>query len=363
MSQEDFTSEEREAFERLRNNAPDAPEALASLDEDGRARVLRELSSMATGADASDDPTATEGSSSETVEDEPTLDSASGSQSFSPSTFADRLLAQKVTVVGKQVPIIPSSVVLVLVVVAVILLVRACGGGGDPLEVLATRGMDAVDELDDHADKVGDERLFDAADRVRDDMRTLMRAADADYNDFDEILSAGEAVAELGGELLGYVEIAVTATGRVTSVDAIRAAIDAAQSAGRLLTNDEVLDQAESLAQRLLDTHIEENARRPDSEEVDEFRSAAEDLIEAAQEYLITRVNFELKRLELAELHAENRTPGSREMEEIQDSIEEHWDESREASRDYDQAVDDFCYFEERVEWRGGVWRGHFPSC
>ena len=39
MTHEDLTPDEREALELLRANAPEAPEALASLDEVGRARV------------------------------------------------------------------------------------------------------------------------------------------------------------------------------------------------------------------------------------------------------------------------------------------------------------------------------------
>ena len=55
MKHEDLTPEEQEALELLRANAPDAPEALANIDETGRARVLEALSA-GTGARESDDP-------------------------------------------------------------------------------------------------------------------------------------------------------------------------------------------------------------------------------------------------------------------------------------------------------------------
>ena len=365
MTYEDLTPDEREALELLRGNAPEAPTALASLDEAGRARVLEALSTQASAPEPDDPvaPSAVDGSANEAPDDEPALEDAPVSQPSSPTTFADRLLAQKVTVADKQVPLVPSAVGLVLLLVAVILLVRACGGGGDPLEALAERGMEAVDNLDDHADKVGDDRLFDAADRVRDDMRTLMSAAEADDNDFDEMLEAGDAVAELGTELLDFVEIAADLTGQVRPEEAIRAAAHAARDAGQLLTNDDVLDQAESFAKKLLDTHIEENARRTDSEEVREFRRAAEDLMGAARRKLVTRVNSEMRR---AELWADHRTVEWQDsderdasLDETNDILQELWAEAWEASEDYDQAVDDFCYFEERVEWRGSA----YPSC
>ena len=67
MSQDDLTSVERRALELLRANAPDAPEALANLDETGRARVLEALSA-GTGARESDDPVAA------VTDNEPTLE-------------------------------------------------------------------------------------------------------------------------------------------------------------------------------------------------------------------------------------------------------------------------------------------------
>lgn len=365
MAHEDLTPDEREALELLRENAPEAPTALASLDEASRARVLGALSTQASAPEPDDPvaPSVVDEPADETPDDEPTLEDAPVSPPSSPTTFADRLLAQKVTVADKQVPLVPSAVGLVLLLVAVILLVRACGGGGDPLEALANRGMEAVDNLDDHADKVDDERLYDAADRVRDDMRTLMSAADADDNNFDEMLEAGDAVAELGTELLDFVVLAADLTGQLRSEEATRAAAQAARDAGQLLTNDGVLDQAKSFAKKLLDTHIEENARRTDSEEVREFRRAAEDLMEAARRKLVTRVNHEMKR---AGLYAEHRTvewqntdERDASIDEINDITQELWAEAWEASEDYDQAVDDFCYFEERVEWR----RSAYPSC
>lgn len=56
MPHEDLTPDELEALDLLRANAPEAPEALASLDDPSRARVLGALTS--TGTDAHDDPVA-----------------------------------------------------------------------------------------------------------------------------------------------------------------------------------------------------------------------------------------------------------------------------------------------------------------
>ena len=45
MKHEDLSPKEQAALDRLRDNAPDAPDALASLDDAGRARVLEAFSS------------------------------------------------------------------------------------------------------------------------------------------------------------------------------------------------------------------------------------------------------------------------------------------------------------------------------
>ena len=356
MTQDDLTPDEREVLELLRANAPDAPEALASLDDTSRGRVVGALTRTGTGAHDSDEP------SSDETDAEPVSESAPASQRPSSSTFADQILAVKVTVAGKQVPVIPSSVAVVVVFVAVILLVRACGGGGNPLGSLADRGMEAVDDLDAAAEEVGyvtmfqnDALLFDAADRVRDDMRTLLNEADADLDDFDDAQEAGEAVAELGASILNFVKVSADATGATDGEDSAQAALDAARLGARLITNDEVLDQAESLAHRVLDAHIKENARRPDSDEVKEFRRAAEDLIDAARQQFLARVSFELER---AEVYYGTRFEERLNTQELNEALEEPQEAVRAAADDYDQAVDDFCYFEKRVEWRGG-----FPSC
>ena len=127
---EDLTPDERETLELLRNNAPDAPEALANLDEKGRARVLGALST-GTGA-----------------RDEPILEADSAPQSTGPTTFADRVWEPTVTVAGKKVPAIPSSVGAVVVLVAFVLLVRACVGAGsaawcDDIDEMVDRGWNS----------------------------------------------------------------------------------------------------------------------------------------------------------------------------------------------------------------------------
>lgn len=89
MPQENLTPEEREALELLRDNAPEAPTALASLDEAGRARVLWTLCKSGM---RSPEPTS----------DEPPPQAAPPSQYTSPVTFADRVWAPTVTVADKQ---------------------------------------------------------------------------------------------------------------------------------------------------------------------------------------------------------------------------------------------------------------------
>ena len=89
MNHQDLTPEEQEALE-----------ALGKLDEAGRARVVGALSA--------------------TTDDQPTV----------PATFVDRIWEPTVTVAGKKVPTIPSSVGAVVLLVAMVLLVRACVGAG-----------------------------------------------------------------------------------------------------------------------------------------------------------------------------------------------------------------------------------------
>lgn len=116
MNHEDLTPSERAALERLQANAPDAPEALASLNDSARARVLKAFSGSE--IDEAHDST----------DDEPALDSAPVSRSAAPVTFADRVWEPTVAISGKQVPVIPASVGLVLLLVSLVLVVRACVG-------------------------------------------------------------------------------------------------------------------------------------------------------------------------------------------------------------------------------------------
>ena len=349
MTYGDLTPEEREALSLLRANDPNAPEALGSLDDAGRARVLEALSDAATDVRESGDAVeaATDDLPGEAVDDEPTLDSAPTPQSSTPSTLVDRLLAPNVDVAGKQVPLVPTAIGVVLVLVVLVLLVRACTSGGDPLESLSKAGAEAVDSLDDLADEVDDDRLFDAADRVREDMRTLLREADADYGDFREVLAAGEAVAELGSEILYFVEVAADSVERAFDEEAAQAAANAARLAGRLVTNGEALDQAESLAESLLDTHLSENARRADSDDAAEFRRAARDLIVAARDNLVTRVGYHVARAELAAASMDGSN-----LDDARDAFDEARDAAQTALEDFIKAEDDFVYFGERVEWR-----------
>ena len=101
MNHQDLTSEEQEALE-----------ALAVLDDAGRARVLGALGAA--------------------TDNQPTPEAEPGPQSTGPTTFVDRIWAPTVTVAGKKVPTIPSSVGAVVLLVAMVLLVRACVGAGSP---------------------------------------------------------------------------------------------------------------------------------------------------------------------------------------------------------------------------------------
>ena len=101
MNHQDLTPREQETLE-----------ALANLDEAGRARVLEALSA--------------------TTDNEPTPETEPGSQSTGTTTFVDRIWEPTVTVAGKKVPTIPSSVGAVVLLVAMVLLVRACVGAGSP---------------------------------------------------------------------------------------------------------------------------------------------------------------------------------------------------------------------------------------
>ena len=117
MNHQDLTPEEQEALE-----------ALAVLDEAGRARVVGALS-VAT-------------------DDEPTLESESAPASTGPTTFVDRVWQPTVTVAGKKVPTIPSSVGVVVVIVAMVLLVRACVGADsaawcDDLDTVIDQGWNS----------------------------------------------------------------------------------------------------------------------------------------------------------------------------------------------------------------------------
>ena len=342
MKHEDLSPKEQAALDRLRDNAPDAPDALASLDDAGRARVLEALSST-------EAHEATDGPAGEATADEPTLGTASSWQPAGPSALIEPLLAPKVTVAGKQVPLVPAAVIVVVVLVALILLVRGCGGGNQ-LEQLAKAGEAAVENLDEAADEVGDDRLFAAADRVRDGMRRLTREADADYSDLREVLEAGEAVEDLGRSILRFVEVAASAAESSSDEETAQAAADAAREGAGLLTNGDALDRAEALAKGILDVHIDEHARRADSEEVKEYRRAATNLINAARENLTARVDYYLARAEAAVAAAgdSSRDQRDRAEEALRDALEA----AREAEDDYEQADDDLVYFNEQVEWR-----------
>ena len=116
MNHQDLTPEEQAALE-----------ALGNLDEVGRARVLGALSAA--------------------TDDQPTPEAESASQPTGPTTFVDRIWEPTVTVAGKKVPTIPSSVGAVVLLVAMVLLVRACVGAGsaawcDDLDEAIERGWD-----------------------------------------------------------------------------------------------------------------------------------------------------------------------------------------------------------------------------
>ena len=99
MAHQDLTSLEREVLERLLGNAPDAPEALAGLNEASRGRFLKTLANAAA-------------ASTERPADAPQ------STNPPPASLVDRVWAPTVSVGDKEVPIIPSSVAIELVILA-----------------------------------------------------------------------------------------------------------------------------------------------------------------------------------------------------------------------------------------------------
>ena len=186
MTHEDLTPSERAALERLQANAPDAPEALASLNDSARARVLKAFSGSEMGE------------TSDSADDEPTLDSAPVSQSASPVTFADRVWEPTVAISGKQVPVLPASVGVVLLLVSLVLVVRACAGD-------AYSWCADLDDAVDRARTVGggleiinmvvDDELDPADDAEADALReAISDASAAAWNVWDNSEERSEAI-------------------------------------------------------------------------------------------------------------------------------------------------------------------------
>lgn len=186
MNHKDLTPSERAALERLQANAPDAPEALASLNDSARARVLKAFS----GSEIDE--------THDSADDEPTLDSAPVSRSASPVTFADRVWEPTVAISGKQVPVIPASLGVVLLIVSLVLVVRACVGD-------AYSWCADLDDAVDRARTVGggleiinmvvDDELNPADDAEADALReAISDASAAAWNVWDNSEERSEAI-------------------------------------------------------------------------------------------------------------------------------------------------------------------------
>ena len=126
---EDLTSFEREVVERLLANAPDAPEALASLNEASRGRVLRAVANAGTAAESDESSAA---STERPAEAPQSTNPPSSALPPSIENLVDRVWAPTVSVGDKKLPIIPSSVALVLVILALVLIGRSCLSSPSP---------------------------------------------------------------------------------------------------------------------------------------------------------------------------------------------------------------------------------------
>ena len=247
---------------------------------------------------------------------------------------------------------ITLGVAAVLIVVFIVVLARACGNGGDSVERLLSVAEDVVETLENHADEVGDDDLYRAADRIIDAERELRRNSDIDYDDIDNLEKLGNDALYLAESVYRYMveaaDIVVWAAN--SDPDTSEQALKAARKAGDYLTNDTALNIGRSLFERMLETELSERARRDDDESAEEYREAAHALLDATEVAILTEVDYWINRAELSIDISLNDDRDTRERAE--ESLEDSYDRKEESDEEFDKAADDFVYYRERVDWR-----------
>ncbi len=238
----------------------------------------------------------------------------------------------------------------VLLIVVIIGLVRACGDGDDPIGELTSGAEDIVETLADHADEVGEDDLYDEADRIRDAERDLRRHSDIDYDDIDDLQDFADDAGLFGTRIYWYMVTAVEIASWSSDQETSDSALEAARTAGDYLTNDAALRIGRSLAETMVDTELEERARRDDDESAKEYVEAAHRLLDATETAVQAEVDFWIRRAEAA---IEIRSlDDSEARDRLQDSLDDSYNRKEDADEEFDRAVDDFDYYRDRVSWR-----------
>ena len=247
---------------------------------------------------------------------------------------------------------ITLGVAAVLIVVFIVVLARACGNGGDSVERLLSVAEDVGETLENHADEVGDDDLYRAADRIIDAERELRRNSDIDYNDIENLEELGNDAAYFAESVYRYMveaaDIVVWAAN--SDPDTSEQALKAARKAGDYLTNDTALSLGRSLFERMLETELSERAHRDDDESAEEYREAAHALLDATEVAILTEVDYWINRAELSIDISLNDDRDTRERAE--EFLEDSYDRKEESDEEFDKAADDFVYYRERVDWR-----------
>ncbi len=251
------------------------------------------------------------------------------------------------------------GVAAVLVIVLIVVLARACGSGGDPVERLFSAAEEIGETLEEHADDVGDDDLYGRADVIIDAERSLRRNTDIDYEDVREL-------DELGGDAIGFATsiywyMVTAAEAAIWSASSDQetsdAALEAARKAGEYLSNDTALSIGRSFAERMLEAELTANARRDDDESADEYREAAQALLDATEAAVLAEVDYWIKgaetviEIERIENDDQARFQDSS-IDDLQESLDEYDEKREDAGERFYDAADDFLYFRERVEWR-----------
>ena len=240
----------------------------------------------------------------------------------------------------------------VLVIVVIIGLLRACGNGDDAVESLLSVAEDVGETLTDHADEVGDDDLYREADRIIDAERDLRRNTEIDSDDIDDLEDFGDDAARFARSIYWYMVTAAEISIWSASLDqdTSDAALRAARKAGEYLTNDSALSIGRSLAESMLETELEERARRDDDESAEEYREATNTLLDATETAMLAEVDYWITGAETAieVLSSDNRDARAR----LEESMDDSYNRKLDADEEFERAVDDFIYYRGRVSWR-----------